>query len=399
LDWAAASNESIDYPAQNVAIRFYDYIFGQLHKGRSLAEIPIHLIGHSRGCSLNAKIALNLAVRGVLVDQVTTLDPHPVRPVLGNDLIPVTYINVLFADNYYRTGLTSGESIAGATNANLSEAIRGTSLFCNEHTEVHTYYHGTIALTSTTDGDCAVEDVWYQKSTARNATGYSFSRFVNPRLTRPLSGINESISGAGGMGSRVSVASAQQDWSNAGFDQRSTIPSVVTVGQEVGIPYYFADWSSAQTITFQTDADTNPFNSFRSQIGSTNQNSLPTGSIGTGIFRWTPTTADVGTHYIRIRGGNAKNARFDYYFRPITVQVAPVAAPSIASVSPSALASSISTQLINIYGSNFKAAGDPSASTLIIRDPANIAYVRAPIFLSSSQLQYNITVQSAVGKW
>ena len=77
----------------------------------------------------------------------------------------------------------------------------------------------------------------------------------------------------------------------------------------------------------------------------------------------------------------------------------PPTAPSIASVSPSTLPPSFSTQLINIYGSNFKAAGDPNASKLIFRDPANIAYVRTPIFVSSSQLQYNITVQSAVGTW
>jgi uncharacterized repeat protein (TIGR02543 family) len=77
----------------------------------------------------------------------------------------------------------------------------------------------------------------------------------------------------------------------------------------------------------------------------------------------------------------------------------PAAAPSVASVSPSTLPPSFATQLINIYGSNFKAAGDPNASSLIFRDPANIAYVRTPIFVSSSQLQYNITVQSAVGTW
>ncbi len=73
--------------------------------------------------------------------------------------------------------------------------------------------------------------------------------------------------------------------------------------------------------------------------------------------------------------------------------------PTITSVSPSPLPPSFSTQLINIYGSNFKASADPNASTLIFRDPANNPYVRTPIFISSSQLQYNITVQSAVGTW
>lgn len=75
------------------------------------------------------------------------------------------------------------------------------------------------------------------------------------------------------------------------------------------------------------------------------------------------------------------------------------AAPAITSVSPSTLPPSSLTQLINIYGSNFKAAGDPNASTLIFRDPADNRYVRAPAFVSSSQLQYNILVQSAGGTW
>ncbi len=82
-----------------------------------------------------------------------------------------------------------------------------------------------------------------------------------------------------------------------------------------------------------------------------------------------------------------------------TVSLTTPTVPIITSVSPSTLLPSFSPQLINIYGSNFKAAGDPNASMLIFRDPANIAYVRTPVFISSSQLQYNITVQSAVGNW
>lgn len=99
-------------------------------------------------------------------------------------------------------------------------------------------------------------------------------------------------------------------------------------------------------------------------------------------------TDDNGNHFFSDR------AVVTFYSAP-----PPPAAPAITSVSPSTLPTSISTQLFNIYGSNFKASGDPNASTLIFRDPANTAYVRTPIFVSSSQLQYNITVQSAVGTW
>jgi hypothetical protein len=118
-----------------------------------------------------------------------------------------------------------------------------------------------------------------------------------------------------------------------------------------------------------------------------------------GYYTFTASSATAGDYVVRLLDSGGNMIFSD--FATVTVTDAPPVptAPSIASVSPSTLPPSFSPQLINIYGSNFKAAGDPNASTLIFRDPANIAYVRTPIFVSSSQLQYNITVQSAVGTW
>src|ERR1051326_532932 len=402
LDWVGVANETLDYPTQNVADRFFDYLFGQQHNGHYLVELPIHLIGHSRGGSLNSRLAYDLAGNGILVEQVTSLDPHPVTDAGANDWPATTYINTIFADNYYRTGaFPAGQAVPGAANNDLSSTIDGDD--CSEHESVHTYYQGTINLAALTDGNCNIQNIWYQQSTARDETGYNFSRYTNLLLARPVSGLNQFIANAGGSGSRVSVDTSFQYWPNAGFDQRATFPDHVTVGESVSIPYYYADRSSQQTIIFYTDGDTNPFNGEQSQIGSVTQSSRPAGSIGSSTLSWTPTAADIGTHYIRVKTTNTRTdvvrVRCDYLLKRITVQAALTPTPTITSVSPATLPPSSSPQLITIYGSNFLPSGDPNASTLMFYDPANNSYTLTPTYISTGELRYNVTVQSATGTW
>src|ERR1019366_8893895 len=176
----------------------------------------------------------------------------------------------------------------------------------------------------------------------------------------------------GGTGSRVSTDLSSTLWPNAGFDQRSSLPSAVTVGQAISIPYYYADWAYHETITFSLDGDANSFNGIEHDIGSINQNIISVGTIGTASFPWTPTASDVGTHYIRIQATDSGGrTRYDYYLKPIIVQPAAIPTPTITSVSPATLPPSSSPQLITIYSANFKPPGDANASMLVFYDPLN----------------------------
>lgn len=82
-----------------------------------------------------------------------------------------------------------------------------------------------------------------------------------------------------------------------------------------------------------------------------------------------------------------------------TVSIVAAAAPTTTSIDPTSLPTSSSAQLITIYGTNFKPAGDPNASTLIFHDPANNPYVRTPANVTANSLQYYVNVQSATGTW
>jgi hypothetical protein len=69
----------------------------------------IHLAGHSRGACVMSETARRLALAGIPVDQVTTMDPHPVDGTLDwpvnfdwGDPTPQKWIGVTWADNYWR---------------------------------------------------------------------------------------------------------------------------------------------------------------------------------------------------------------------------------------------------------------------------------------------------------
>jgi hypothetical protein len=333
LNWNEISNETEDYTTTDVASKFFDFIFATPQNGHFLCELPMHFIGHSRGASLNSALCYTLAARGIIVDQFTMLDPHPVEPLnipSGNDWIPEIYINTIFADNYYEQGILNfpdGRPIAGTFFQDLSSVLTGAGWV--PHGKVHEYYQGSIDLTNGVDA-------WFQNTLQRDKTGFNFSRYTNAVLIRPAAGVNQNMTESNGTGSRVAVPKDVQFWPNAGFDQRASFPRELTVGESSFIPYYFADWSSQQTVTFSLDNDTNPFNGIKSDISSIDQSSQSDNSIGKATLEWVPTMADIGTNFLRVKTTNWRwdipRVRFDYLMQPFIVSAPSLGVPTVTTL-------------------------------------------------------------------
>ena len=152
LDWSTLSSDgtSTTTIAQTAVSALLSTNLIPEMGGRPLAELPLHLIGHSRGGSVITEMARLLGAQGIWVDQVTTLDPRPVTQF--GDASVTSWANVLFADNFWQTmgdGLfvPNGQSVFGAYNRKLLSLSGG---YSSSHSDVHLWYHGTIDLATPT---------------------------------------------------------------------------------------------------------------------------------------------------------------------------------------------------------------------------------------------------------
>lgn len=190
-----------------------------------VARLPLHLVGFSRGGSLVAEISKRLGQRGVVVDHLTLLDPHP----LNNDgfvdaLLPPAgwfikdgtaahgvYENVLFADAYFQTMFPpAGANPRGAFVRSLDDWVDTFGGYLLPHDNVHLWYHGTVevALPITSDGDETLTEGlrkhWYAPSENQGRhAGYQYSlraggdrsevfKPVDGASGFPLQGLNQS---------------------------------------------------------------------------------------------------------------------------------------------------------------------------------------------------------------
>ncbi len=416
--------------ATAVASKLTDPSFISDLGGQPLSSMPLHLIGHSRGGSLVCEISRLLGQQGIWVDQLTTLDPHPVCDIGSDDGPANVYENVLYADNIYQTVSgspdcdpldfdgPSGVYVDGANYRILTSLSGGypvdSPVDYSAHLDVHLWYHGTIDTSaSASDGTVsftqAMRNTWYSS----DESGGGFAGFYYSRLGGGLTDDNGPYFGLYNEGdfnnspdNRVSLAVRNAGEWPAIIQFAHDSAGSVMAGNAFNIKCVFQSYDSGCSVSVYLDPDQNPFNGnqlslpLTSAINPQPSTARGTRTINTGVT--VPSTTTPGLYYVYAVVTNPYGTRYLYSLNRMLVTAnngEPGNAPTTTSVYPTSLPTSNSTQLINIYGTNFKPTGDPNASSLIFHDPANNPYVRTPIYVSANQLQYNVTVQSAIGTW
>lgn len=333
VDWSeiagGISPVSTDTTEQ-VADAVFDHLFADTAVSTQLISVPLHLIGHSRGGSLVSRLAHRFAQRGIWVDHVTTLDPHP----LTRDFEVSSWENILFADNLYRTGGTAiipdGEPILGTYERNLTSVTTGRGEACevqggrngSSHEQVHTYYHGTIDTTATCADKVEIQTDWYNSDYPRERTGYHFSRTGGgDRYSgKALEGLHYRLARSG-TANRELVQVTQPAWPNATFMPLASYN--LTAGSSVKLIYFYQDADSPMDVEFFLDDDANPFNndgnSCYRKIGE--DWDLPSRHVISApqTFDWTPRESDLGTWYLQIKASDVPRVRYDYLPHPITI--------------------------------------------------------------------------------
>jgi hypothetical protein len=302
LDWGPVSNNTNTtfQVATAVAPLFERTNLLSEMGGHALAELPIQLVGHSRGASLVCHLAGLLGHHGIWVDQVTSLDAHPIT----GDAPLATYENVLFADSYYETSsflhLADGQIVPGSAWRKQTAISGGYGFPYDGHSDVHLWYHGTIDLkTSTSDTEASIDSTmrsqwWTAVEQAGTNAGFIYTRLGgSSRLSilQPngansstiLSGYNQRFElGAGVNNNRSSLASNSGDWPNLiKLELLSTNP--VAQGESAMLQMYY-QWAqpvtASQSVQVFLDSDRNPFSGNEHLVFNASLAGTTSGTVG-----------------------------------------------------------------------------------------------------------------------
>lgn len=335
LDWAERSNDfflfgdgsgsTTDIIAAEV-LPYLTNVFPAIGITAPLAQLPIHLVGHSRGASFAVELARELGERGAWVEQVSLLDPHPL--VAGQDAYvdpdeadpPITLTeNVYFADNLWREDGdaldVNGEPVDGALNFELDDAILDNGGYSLGHSDTHLFYYGTIDLSLDAQEDgTPVPDGWYPAhGVARDAVGFAYTRIAGG-----LDDIDSAFVAApfGGDAARHALVRSGPQWPNVMVDAPG---ETFYRGERVVLSLRYQDVDSAAAIRAVLDTDRNPFNGDAGTVlGDVNVD--PTGdAILTTELNWTVAAGLSGPYYIRAAIDDGGRQRFSYAAETITI--------------------------------------------------------------------------------
>lgn len=294
LDWSQMAGGSAPYNLSTYRVAAAaSYVLLQTNAvadlgGHALAELPLHLIGHSRGGSLINELSRILGTNGVWVDHLTTLDPHPLNNDGNSDLIggsvvdasaKNTYVNVLFHDNYWQENNSflgidpSGEPVNGAYNEELNALPGGYGGLSAYHSNIHLWYHGTIQLTTpASDTEASIggseRSSWWTVPEERGTNaGFIYSLIGGGNRTGSAPGfpIDDGYNqnwdlGGGTATNRTLLAVNSGAWPNP-IRLNLTGPASVAPGDPVGVSLYYQYAGTSNLVAqFYLDQDLNPWN-------------------------------------------------------------------------------------------------------------------------------------------
>ncbi len=385
LDWsqmAGGISAPYDISTYDVAA-VASWVFQQTNAiaelgGHALAELPVHLIGHSRGGSLVNEISRLLGTNGVWVDHLTSLDPHPLNNDGNFDLfLPTdasadeTYANVFYRDNFWQNfpgGLFdfNGESASGAYNRQLTDLSGGyndTAVAAPNHSNVHLWYHGTISwATPTSDGGASITNSqrqawWTADEQAGTNAGFEYSLIggasrlsteqpVGPGSPAVSDGLNQRWNfGLGASDNRASLSSNSGEWPNV-ILCNVTGTNVVTAGEPVALKFYYQYGGSFSNAACQIyfDQDANPYDSNETLAIQGTVTNTGVGSVR--IVNVTLDTSTVAPGIYRVVTKISRGGHTRYSYAPEVVRVLSNRQPPLLQI-----ANATSDQvLISVHG-------------------------------------------------
>jgi len=374
VDWSAVANNTVtEVTAQEVAASIVQYVYNGQNGQPPLSELPIHLIGHSRGGGMVYELARLLGEQGIEVEQLTSLDPHPLTaadppgpsgPTIDTPIGGVPE-NVLFADNYWQNiAYPEGQAVAGAYNrefTSLPGGYHNSNPFYSlvaDHLNIVLLYQGTIDPGATvSNGEATMGSTerasWfnaYEDSGAKTGFYYSSIGGGDRKSTdTPVPGGDQVTDGyhndplLGGAGSRQPLNWANAVWPNViTLDLlRSGSPlepgtQIVTPGETLDLGYTYRDYAGDSTVAFYVDQDSNPYNN-NNLAAITSQNLATTGAnIAQSSAAWNITELSPGGKYY-VYAKITDDTRTRYLYAAPELQESAAPAAGIASTVPTSL--------------------------------------------------------------